>query len=806
MRESPKCPTAYVAEPHFQENDPPPSPQLIAGMPHRGMVPCSSGMEDLRLETEELCQLFSKYPQDKYPFGGRKASGGSAGGNRTPSGNRRGSGRSPNSLEQKAKMRHISRTIFRDEKAPWLIHEPLAYSPDEPSPSQGLKGHTINIRPQYPRVNVVATNKSKQPSNYASMEFISSDPVPEEIKLLRQLSDELHDQMEMRANRVEDKRYVEEQRHADATGTDFPGHPCPEYFVEILSEKVKRLDLGLEEQSSCSSMGSQVEGISDGNGVSCWKSEDAERTSCLDQVPGGHHQRPSARHTNECQHYPRPSGVMIERDSNKHNILNFDHTVIAGHSAQNRCVPDCSPESPSRSPSLIGRAGDGYASYRQSHGHMNVVDEFDTAVQRMRILRNTQSSIKTPAPIVDHYKGSDLLIQFRYPMFTSPAPKGDNLKHEMNVSRAFNKLPATMESVADATSNSSRTDTWDTDAFLKMDYSSKTTSFSMDFFGASSRDNYHLQYLNPAKIGHRFEGTQSDLAKLMTWEKGKFAEEEKQEHSDVKGADYKLGNVYEPAHNAPVTPVKRNSITTVEEIGTPTSLRSIAQQNSSLTLSIKSNISYDFDSLSLETLVAHDEDSMPNLTRCHASRITFDGTAGGIESPEKSDKHRGFGIYQNQSPLRTRGSVRFDLPSDSFSPLRKASLECVRGTPESSPARNIFKEAFMDSPITRPLRKDSSMGSLKVTPDRSPKVKEYFDVFHSPRSIKSLPIGSEDGSPSTHGSIRGSLRKLRTKISGSLGRTERSRQPSVMHLSKAPRGIEFEENLAQGASGECGSS
>jgi len=349
----------------------------------------------------------------------------------------------------------------------------------------------------------------------------------------------------------------------------------------------------------------------------------------------------------------------------------------------------------------------------------------------------SNESIQTCVP--DVWPTSDLLIQFRYPLCK---PHPSNLQ-----SPAANASSTSLPKSGSSTAKPTLT------------------------------DNYYLEYLDPVRMGCKFEGSGNDLEDMMRWETGKFADDGVLSGAFLDdGTD--LGIIYELENSDPLTPRKQETVVSVEGINTPDSCKApiVTEHDSSLEIACghfratkcakcgreytaaDETISVTIHSKCATSMV--DDKTLHDFGGKYPQEITINGTTYKAQTPEKAEKV----ANNSSSPLRTRASVRFDLPPDS-SPCRASSVECVRGTPENSPIRG---EASQASPTLSSLRRKLGAMILKSSSEQL-----HLEEAHTPEIEKVSPTRSENSSPDTHHSkSRGSLRRF---LAGSLGKSSKKR-------------------------------
>lgn len=350
--------------------------------------------------------------------------------------------------------------------------------------------------------------------------------------------------------------------------------------------------------------------------------------------------------------------------------------------------------------------------------------------------------------------------------------------------------------------------------------------------------NYFLEFLDPGRFGRKFEGTQGDLEDMMRWDNDRFAEEivytteasepflpRKRDNGviiSVKEIDPSHSSEDEPNPKCSHCGRSFNDQSTSHGNGSSEPIDEKATQMETPTKdnekSIKLNLEYssEEDELNNEIIIPsisgpskvdidtviqtespkHDEkalefglddditrpdnETIPEFLHRFPNKFTISATHE-PRTPNKGNDNVG---SPNSSPLRSKASVRFELPREASTPSRNTSTECVRGTPDNSHLRGGSKSS---SPVWSSLRKKTSSIFLTGSTNNSPS-----SDHPSPGSKKNSPTRSDNGSPSTSSAHR-SLRKM---LSGSLRRG--FKRPSVIDFA-AKNPEEVEQDLDEDA-------
>lgn len=432
------------------------------------------------------------------------------------------------------------------------------------------------------------------------------------------------------------------------------------------------------------------------------------------------------------------------------------------------------------------------------------------------------------SPALDPYSSSDLLIQFKTPRYKSPTPDVETTHNEPEPFSIEQRTAAPQETPEPGDTKIQHRNLKNADVFLPDTGSKCGTCCHSPHHKPKAlkskpllsperyRDrliysregeihvphNYFLEFLDPSRLGRRFDGTQGDLDDMMRWDKGRFAEQVAQ---GIRRTD--LGTVYTTETSESFIPRKRDNrvIISVKEINPSRSnedepspkcshsggafnvqvipdvvgsSRTIDDQ----TIQMESPTKYEkstkiyLDEFGLENssgefmldddITIPDDETTPEFLRRFPNKITVNAATYEACAPKKGGDD--FGPLSS-SPLRSRASVRFELPLEPSTPSRNTSTECVRGTPDNSPIRG---ECNRSPPSWSSLRKKTSAIFLRGSTDNSP-----ASDHPSSGSKSNSPTRSDKGSSS----IRSGCRSLRKIFSGSLGKSFKRR--SVLDLA-----------------------
>jgi hypothetical protein len=327
----------------------------------------------------------------------------------------------------------------------------------------------------------------------------------------------------------------------------------------------------------------------------------------------------------------------------------------------------------------------------------------------------------------------------------------------------------------------------------------------MEAMNLSVSRNYHVEYLNPHRIGRRYMGSDADLEDMMKWEKGKFAEDLHQIDKPSQ-ENLELGLLFE----SPIEPIghsKENVAVTVEKV-----FRSMSSSNDSA-----------------------ENGLVTDATAERRDSATSTGTKSSLEKPSRSFELGGrtwstnnlSDIDEDTTEHSDTGlKANINASSPPHIPFKEGT--CVAETPEKVDRAVTFDLSPID-PALRPPKNTpiSGIGSTQntlapvaslVTPERMARrsfgsLRRFrpLALFQAesagnspekegPESVSA--VESEHGSPSpspTSRGLRGGLSSLRGLITDSLGR-RRSNSKAKTSI----RDVDYEADTESGYEADGG--
>jgi len=321
----------------------------------------------------------------------------------------------------------------------------------------------------------------------------------------------------------------------------------------------------------------------------------------------------------------------------------------------------------------------------------------------------------------------------------------------------------------------------------------------MEAMNLSVSRNYHVEFLNPHRIGRIFTGSDADLNDMMKWEKGKFADDLGQ--IDKPGQEnLELGLLFESAIE-PIGHFKDHVAVTVKEVFPSMSssncsaesglVTDAAAERRDSTTSMGTKCSIEKPSRSFE--LAGRTWSTKNLS--DIDEDTTETSDGGLKpninalSPPHIPLKEG--TYVTETPEKVDRVVTFDLSPIGSAPRAPAN------TPMSGVGSTQNTPALVANLVTPERMAKRSFGSLRRF--RSLALFHAESASNSPEKEGAESVSaveSEHGSPSpspTSRRLRGGFSSLRGLITDSLGR-RRSNSKARISI----RDVDYEADTESG--------